>query len=126
MIFGQDTFGTKFGDTAISSYKDKIFLEKLYIHNFKSFYSSEFEFSKLNCLIAPNNTGKSNLIEVLEFLDSLIYENVARAIAKVGLKDISNYHYKDKDDLSINALFNIKSGRVLTFTDKAAQGTQGA
>jgi len=43
-------------------------LESLYLDNFKSFKESKFEFGNLNCLIAPNNTGKSNLIEALKFL----------------------------------------------------------
>lgn len=86
-------------------------LESLYLDNFKSFKDSEFEFGKLNCLIAPNNTGKSNLIEALKFLDSLIYENTARAIAKIGLKNIKNFHYDGKET-KINAKFLIKN-RVL-------------
>lgn len=86
-------------------------LENLYIDNFKSFKNSKFEFGKLNCLIAPNNTGKSNLVEALEFLDALIYENTARAIAKIGSKNIKNFHYDEKET-RINAKFLIKN-RVL-------------
>ncbi|MDP3302474.1 MAG: AAA family ATPase [Sulfuricurvum sp.] len=86
-------------------------LESLYLDNFKSFKDSKFEFGKLNCLIAPNNTGKSNLIEALEFLDALIYKNPARAIAKIGLQNIQNYHYNEKET-RINAKFLIKN-RVL-------------
>jgi len=84
----------------------KIMLKELYIHNFKSFYKSTFKFGKLNCLIAPNNTGKSNLIEALEFLDNLIYQNPARAFAKVGI-DPTNYHYDDDNIITINAEFEI-------------------
>lgn len=86
-------------------------LERLDIHNFKSFYNSKFEFGKLNCLIAPNNSGKSNLIDALKFLDSLIYENTARAISKIGLKNIKNFHYNEKET-RLNAKFLIKN-RVL-------------
>jgi len=84
-----------------------IMLESLYIDNFKSFKDSKFEFGKLNCLIAPNNTGKSNLVEALEFLDSLIYQDVSRAIAKVGLQNIQNIHYVDNKKIVINAKFKI-------------------
>lgn len=83
-------------------------LESLYLDNFKSFKESKFEFGKLNCLIAPNNSGKSNLIEALEFLDSLIYENTARAISKIGLNNIKNFHYNEKET-SVNAKFKIKN-----------------
>jgi predicted ATPase len=86
-----------------------IMLKSLYVHNFKSFYRSKFEFGKVNCLIAPNNTGKSNLLEVLTFLDNLIYQNVARAIAKVGFKKLRNYHYPDENVVHVNAQFMINN-----------------
>ena len=79
-------------------------LESLYLDNFKSFKESKFEFGKLNCLIAPNNSGKSNLIEALEFLDSLIYENTARAISKIGLNNIKNFHYNEKTSAFVRIL----------------------
>lgn len=88
-----------------------IMLKNLYIHNFKSFYESQFEFGKVNCLIAPNNTGKSNLIEALEFLDNLIYQNPAKAIAKIGFQKLQNYHYKE-NEVKFEAIFHIKN-RVL-------------
>ena len=91
-----------------STYKSSIYLESLYIDNFKSFKNSKFEFGKLNCLIAPNNTGKSNLVEALKFLDSLLYENTARAIAKCGLINIKNFHY-DENEVKLNAKFKIQN-----------------
>ncbi len=88
-----------------------VMLKRLYIHNFKSFWESEFEFGKLNCLIAPNNTGKSNLIEALKFLDTLIYHNSVVAISKVGMGKIRNYHH-DEPLTMIEADFLVKN-RVL-------------
>lgn len=115
MAFGfgphNDNFNNgNFAQEAVErEYKSSIMLESLYLHNFKSFYKSKFEFGKLNCLIAPNNTGKSNLIEALKFLDALMYENPARAFAKIGLKNIQNYHHTDDDLMAINAKFHIKN-----------------
>ena len=87
---------------------NSILLKSLYIDNFKSFKKSKFEFGKVNCLIAPNNSGKSNLIDALKFLNDLIYDNTARAIAKVGLKNIKNFHY-DEDNITLNAKFKINT-----------------
>jgi predicted ATPase len=87
-------------------------LESLYLDNFKSFKKSKFEFGKLNCLIAPNNTGKSNLIDALEFLDNIIYENLPKAVAKIGLQNIQNYHYLEDKKIVINAQFSVEN-RVL-------------
>ena len=88
-------------------------LKKLHIHNFKSFWHSKFEFGKLNCLIAPNNAGKSNLVEALMFLNDLLYKSPQQAINRVGLKKIKNYHY-DEDEVKIEAVFIIKE-RALVF-----------
>lgn len=108
MKFGLSGFGVTFEN---STYKSNIFLESLYLHNFKSFYKSKFDFGKVNCLIAPNNSGKSNLIDALKFLNDLIYDNPARAIAKVGFKNIRNFHY-DENNITLNAKFKINN-RVL-------------
>ena len=92
-----------------------VMLKRLYIHNFKSFWESEFKFGKVNCLIAPNNAGKSNLVEALIFLDNLIYKNPQQAINRVGLKKIKNYHYNE-DEIRLEAVFDIKN-RVLVFDE---------
>jgi predicted ATPase len=72
-------------------------LESLYLDNFKSFKDSKFEFGKLNCIVAPNNAGKSNLIEALEFCEIALFENVAQAIANVGASAIRNYKYNQNE-----------------------------
>ena len=88
-----------------------VVLKKLYLHNFKSFWESEFEFGKLNCLISPNNMGKSNLVEALKFLDNLIYHNSVVAISTIGMDKIQNYHH-DEPLTMIEADFLVKN-RVL-------------
>jgi len=85
-----------------------IMLKSLYVHNFKSFYKSKFEFGKLNCLIAPNNSGKSNLTTVLKFLNDLLYENSTIAVAMIGIENIKNYHYEE-NEININANFKIEN-----------------
>ena len=73
----------------------QIMLKSLYIDNFKSFKKSKFKFGKLNCLIAPNNAGKSNLIFVLNFINDALYNGLFAAISRLDLKNIRNYHYKE-------------------------------
>lgn len=84
-----------------------VMLKSLYIHNFKSFWHSNFEFGKVNCLIAPNNAGKSNLVEVLEFLNDLLYLNPLQAINKIGFKKIKNFHYHE-NEVKLEALFTVE------------------
>ena len=98
-------------------------LKKLYIHNFKSFWHSEFEFGKLNCLIAPNNTGKSNLIEAIEFIDNVLFKlDTEKITFKKNFRfqeDNSLFRaefeftnrvliYKELIDYKCNIIFNIR------------------
>lgn len=115
MAFGFGPHNDNFNNANFASepvereFKSSILLEKLYIHNFKSFYDSTFEFGKLNCLIAPNNTGKSNLIDALEFLDALIYQNELKAFDKISSKNFQNYHHPDDNNLKLHAWFHIQN-----------------
>jgi len=43
-------------------------LKRVKIRNFKSFKNFEINLGNINCIIAPNNAGKSNLIKAFEFL----------------------------------------------------------
>jgi len=43
-------------------------LKRVKIHNFKSFKDFEINLNRINCIIAPNNAGKSNLINAFRFL----------------------------------------------------------
>ena len=92
-------------------------LKKLYIHNFKSFWNSTFEFGKVNCLIAPNNTGKSNLIEALEFCDKLLFPREDEQ-KKFDLKEYKNFRHKEEDEKNIrfSLEFELKN-RVAVYND---------
>ncbi len=79
-----------------------VILKRLYIHNFKSFWHSKFKFGKLNCLIAPNNAGKSNLVEALELLDNILKKDLSKVFT---LKENGkNFRYKE-DEIKLKATF---------------------
>lgn len=88
-------------------------LKKLYIHNFKSFWNSFFEFGKLNCLIAPNNTGKSNLIEAIEFCDKILFPKEEEL--KINFSELKNYKYNE-DIIRFELEFEL-ANRVLVYHD---------
>jgi len=72
-------------------------LTELYIHNYKSFYDTTIELDKMNIVVGENNSGKSNLIDVLEFIDIARKENFYKAVSvKGGFEKILNYHYNEK------------------------------
>lgn len=87
-------------------------LKKLYIDNYRSFSDTTIEFGQFNCLIGPNNAGKSNLIDALEFLDFILFTSVDEAVKEKSSQLIENYRL-NKEEITINAEFELAvSGRV--------------
>jgi len=81
-------------------------LTKLYIHNYKSFYDTTIELDKLNIVVGENNSGKSNLIDVLEFIDIAMSKDIERAIDdKGGYNKIKNYSAIGEKKVIIRATF---------------------
>ncbi len=71
-------------------------LTKLYIHNYKSFYDTTIELDKMNIVVGENNSGKSNLIDVLEFIDIALTKDVHSAVVdKGGWDKIINYNSQE-------------------------------
>jgi len=73
-------------------------LTKLYIHNYKSFYDTTIELDKMNILVGENNSGKSNLIDVLEFIDIVLSKkDLEKAIIdRGGFQKLLNYKYSEE------------------------------
>jgi len=85
-------------------------LTKLYIHNYKSFYNTTIELDKINIVVGENNSGKSNLIDVLEFIDIAMSKDIERAISdKGGYDKIRNYSIVGEDKIIIRATFEEKN-----------------
>ncbi|KIM07528.1 MAG: hypothetical protein KU28_06195 [Sulfurovum sp. PC08-66] len=77
-------------------------LKRLYIHNYKSFYDTTIELGKFNIVVGENNSGKSNLIDVLEFISIVQLKGYEQAILeKDGYEKIFNYNYNDSEPIII-------------------------
>lgn len=82
-------------------------LTKLYIHNYKSFYDTTIELDKMNIVVGENNSGKSNLIDVLEFVNIAMTKDIERAISdKGGYDNIKNYSAVGEEKVIIRMTFN--------------------
>ncbi len=82
-------------------------LTKLYIHNYKSFYDTTIELDKMNIVVGENNSGKSNLIDVLEFIDIAMSKDIERAISdKGGYNKIKNYSAVGEEKVIVRATFD--------------------
>jgi len=85
-------------------------LTKLYIHNYKSFYDTTIELDKLNIIVGENNSGKSNLIDVLEFIDIAMSKDIERAIDdKGGYDKIKNYSAVGEEKVVVRATFEVNN-----------------
>lgn len=51
-------------------------LEKLYISNFKSLKDFRLDFSKFTCLIGLNSSGKSTILQVIDFISQQMNGNI--------------------------------------------------
>jgi len=85
-------------------------LTKLYIHNYKSFYDTTIELDKMNIVVGENNSGKSNLIDVLEFIDIAMSKDIERAISdKGGYENIKNYSAVGEEKVIVRVTFEQKN-----------------
>lgn len=70
-------------------------LTKIHIKNFRSFRDASFELKDLQLLIGPNNSGKTNLLRVFEFLRMV---NDIQESAKIDLEKIRFQHKEFQHD----------------------------
>lgn len=67
-------------------------IEKIHIQNFRSLKNIELQLQKVNLLIGPNNSGKSNFLKAIKFWgkpyssQSLVYKNVLSEHNKVTVE----------------------------------------
>ncbi|GAA1347061.1 AAA family ATPase [Falsarthrobacter nasiphocae] len=59
-------------------------LMKVSLANFRSFKDSTVTLGKLNVLVGPNEAGKSNFLDAIEFLGDSARDNLSRALEKRG------------------------------------------
>lgn len=64
-------------------------IKRLKVKNFRSLKDIEIEFGKFNVLIGRNNTGKSNIIDVLSFLNEGVKKDISEIFNKrEGYKEV--------------------------------------
>ncbi|MCP4214898.1 MAG: AAA family ATPase, partial [bacterium] len=67
-------------------------LEKIDVHNYKSFSDAAIKLDDFNIICGANNAGKSNFIDVLEFLQLVVRHDVIPAVKlKGGFEKLVNF-----------------------------------
>lgn len=67
-----------------------MFLEKLYLNNFKNYTEAEFNFTeKINCFVGNNGAGKTNLLDALYYLS--FCKSYFNSVDSQNILHIENY-----------------------------------
>jgi len=99
-----------------------MFIKKIGIKNFKSFKELEIELRNFNVLIGANASGKSNFIQVFEFLRNIINYGLDNAISlQGGIEYLRNINIGQSENFSLTVIFDHKFG----FASKTEQGLIG-
>ena len=77
-------------------------IKRIRVTNFKSFKELKVEFGKFNVLIGANASGKSNFIQIFQFLREIIKSGLDNAISmQGGVEYLRNINIGSSEDLSI-------------------------
>lgn len=80
-------------------------LEEIYVDNYKSFHKAAVKLDDFNIIVGANNAGKTNFIDLLEFIqDAVRYGLVTAVKKKGGFEKIKNFRSRD-DFVEIKAVF---------------------
>lgn len=88
-----------------------MFIKKIVAQNFKSFKNIDIDLQKFNILIGANASGKSNFINIFEFLRSIVKSGLDNAISlQGGIEYLKNINLPQMDTLSLNIIFEPEFG----------------
>lgn len=80
-------------------------LEEIYVDNYKSFHKSTIKLDDFNIIVGANNAGKTNLVDLLEFIEIAVKHDLGTAVKyKGGFEKIKNFRNQD-DFVEIKAVF---------------------
>ena len=86
-------------------------IKSIKIRNFRSFDKIEVDLKKLNVLIGANASGKSNFIQIFQFLRDIAYHGLDNAISQQGGKEyITNINIGPSEDLAITVATDERIG----------------
>jgi len=91
-------------------------IKNINVSNFKSFEEVEIELGRFNVLIGANASGKSNFINILQFLKDIVENGLDNAISMQGGVDyIRNINIGASKNLSIELHIDSKDKPVKSF-----------
>lgn len=92
----------------------EIFIKNIKVANFKSFQESELSLGKFNVIIGANASGKSNFLQIFNFLKDIRDHGLDSAISlQGGAEYLTNIIIGNKKDLLIEITFGVPSNSVI-------------
>ena len=86
-------------------------LRTLYAGNYRSIKSTSIQFGNFNCLVGGNNSGKSNLFDVLLFLSDMARSGLEVAIANHGGDRLHYYGSGGDEPIRVKIVLDGLSGK---------------
>ena len=108
-------------------------IEKIHIENFRSLRNIDLNLQKVNLLIGPNNSGKSNFLKAVKFWgkpyesDAILFKKAESNFVEVKVKPlnaVSPYDYSiseyiiENDELSVNSYYSPDGKGVISRYDR--------
>lgn len=91
------------------------YLKRLQVKNFKSFEEIDIEFNKFNVIIGPNAAGKSNFLEIFQFLSDAISKGLKNAVElHGGINYVRNFLLKN-DEIRFDLNFSSDKSHWLQY-----------
>ena len=95
-------------------------INKFSCHNFRNIQAEDLEFEKINILIGPNNSGKSNFIKALTFFSEMLRtgkeDNLKSAflntISRNGWDHMRNKQVSDSEAINFSWEINLNGQPV--------------
>lgn len=96
-----------------------MYLTNLHIKNFKTFEDETISFGKLNILVGPNASGKSNTVSVFRFINQIISCGIDNAISlSGGLEYVLNTSMGRSRPLYISFSVDCKDNKFVRVIDE--------
>ncbi len=98
-------------------------IKKISVKNFKSFGELEVELGMFNVLIGTNASGKSNFVQILEFLRDIAYSGLNNAVSmQGGVEYLRNINIGSSENLSLKVVSDHEFGLLGGRTDEGLIG----
>lgn len=73
-------------------------LQKIRLHNFRTYLNAELSFTPLHLVIGKNNSGKTNLMSGIRFLSATAYADLSKAITAIPGADFEATNWTTSSD----------------------------